>query len=224
MSPKAAPDSSLSHMLGLFERELSVGTVYTLHPDGFDVETTVAALEAATGPIVVFGTAFAFVQLFERWSGSVALPDGSLVVETGGFKGKSRELDREVLYNLFADRLGVTEPFALSEYSMTELSSQLYTGALRAAQRGSGPRGLVPPHWLHVYTVDPVTRAPQPMGSEGLLAFVDLANVDTVVALLTADRGVVDADGVHLLGRYPGATPRGCSLTVEEILAAAAND
>ena len=60
--------------------------------------------------------------------------------------------------------------------------------------------------------VDPETLAPVPRGEVGIARIVDLANVDSAVAIQTADRVRVTADGVELLGRAPGAPPRGCSI------------
>jgi hypothetical protein len=70
--------------------------------------------------------------------------------------------------------------------------------------------------------VDPDNLDPLPLGERGLLCFWDLSNVDSALAVLTADEGIVQSEGVSLLGRSPGATPRGCSLAVEEILSGVA--
>ena len=67
--------------------------------------------------------------------------------------------------------------------------------------------------------VDPLTLAPVAPGEVGLARFVDLANVDSSVAIQTSDRILVHEDGtLELLGRAPGATPRGCSLALEHLL------
>jgi hypothetical protein len=70
---------------------------------------------------------------------------------------------------------------------------------------------------MRVYTVDPMTG--EPVAGEGLLRFVDLANVDSVLAIETMDVGVVDGPWVELRGRLAGAEARGCSLRAEELLA-----
>lgn len=99
---------------------------------------------------------------------------------------------------------------------MSELSSQLYTRGIELGR----PTGLYrAPHWLRVRAVDPMTLQPLPAGETGLLRFDDLANTDSVAAIQTSDLGCVTPDGVALYGRAPGATPRGCSLAVEEIIA-----
>ena len=71
---------------------------------------------------------------------------------------------------------------------------------------------------VRVSAVDPVTLAPLPDGEIGIARIVDLANVDSAVAVQTADRVRVLPEGVELLGRAPGAPPRGCSIAADERL------
>jgi hypothetical protein len=72
-----------------------------------------------------------------------------------------------------------------------------------------------------VTAVDPATLAPVPDGEVGLARFVDLANVDSAVAVVTRDQIRRCGAGIELLGRQPGAEPRGCSLAIEAFLGAA---
>ena len=216
LDPREHPDSSLSHMVGLFNQELATSPpVYCVSPSGLDTDRLTRSLRAATGPTVVFGTAFAFVMFLDEVAKTAPLPEGSIIVETGGFKGKTLEVGRTDLYRALAARFEVPVTSIRSEYSMTELSSQLYS----APWDLTGEQRLTPPPWCEVSAVDPETLAPLPAGTEGLLRFVDLANVDTVVAIQTSDLGTVHGDSsVVLRGRALGALPRGCSLAVEEIL------
>lgn len=216
LDPKTHPDSSLSHMVELFNQRIAAQPApYYLHTQGLDVPGLCKALEEVNGPTVVFGTAFAFVALLDDGCSKASLPEGSLVIETGGFKGKSHEVSRKELYPNLARSFGVPLGNVRSEYSMTELSSQLYSIPWDL----TGDQILLPPAWCQVSAVDPVTLESRPHGEEGLLRFVDLANVDTVVAIQTSDQGRVSEDGsVRLKGRALGATPRGCSLAIEEIL------
>ena len=91
-----------------------------------------------TGKTVIFGTALAFLDFFE-WLGSrqIILPEGSLAVETGGYKGTRRELPKGDLYSLFEERLGLPTDSVWNEYGMTELSSQFYTNGLGRPHRAS---------------------------------------------------------------------------------------
>ncbi len=111
-----------------------------------------------------------------------------------------------------ASGLGIEESAVVGEYGMTELSSQLY------AVGGETFRYVAPP-WVRVCAAASSTLAPLPAGSLGVLRVEDLANVESAWAVQTSDLGVVHEDGsIEVLGREPGAPPRGCSLAVEELL------
>lgn len=226
-----APDSSLGFMLDRFAE--SVGRAASWHVrfvgDGLALDTAgvrdaCRRAREAGEPALLLGTSFAFVHLLDALAGEVLpLPPGSRLMQTGGFKGRSREVPREALRAALARAFALDELWIVAEYGMTELSSQLYEGGLAAhLVRTPAPRdGLyVPPPWLRVTAVDPVTLAVLSAGEVGLGRFVDLANVDSAVAVLTADRLRVHEDGVELLGRQPGAPPRGCSLAIDEMLGA----
>ena len=199
-NPERAPHSSLSHMLGALDAE-------RFYWDN-DAALTVA-LSQITEPMTLFGTAFAFVQLFDVFSQDWPLPAGSLVIETGGFKGRTREVPREELYALFGTRLGVPIDNCYSEYGMSEMASQFYGHGLDPVKRG--------PHWVRTRAIDPVTGEDARVGEMGLLRQYDLANFNSVMALQTQDQGVLTPDGFVLHGRAADAEVRGCSLTVEEL-------
>jgi Acyl-protein synthetase, LuxE len=221
--PSAVPDSSLSTMVGAVADELCDGATWLVDADGrMDVEgflTAAAELDDRGRPALVTGTAFAFVHLLDALAARnarVSLPEGTRVMETGGFKGRSRVLERDALYAAMEARLGVPPARVVNEYGMTELLSQLYEPVLR---EGAGARGRhAPPWWLRVRALDPATLAPLPEGTPGLLAFFDLANLGSVCHILTEDVGTVSADGVRLHGRVVGAEPRGCSRAMEELM------
>ncbi|MBI4954283.1 MAG: acyl-protein synthetase [Myxococcales bacterium] len=226
VAPEAlAPDSSLGFMIARFAEAL--GGRASFHWDGhaLDVAGVVgacAAARAAGEPVLVAGTAFAFVALADATAtGDCALPAGSRVMQTGGVKGRTRAVEPGALYASLAARFALPRSHVVGEYGMTELSSQLYEGSLAAAlgHPVGGTDGYLPPPWLRVTAVEPVSLAPLPQGARGLARFVDLANVDSAVAVQTADLVAVRADGaVELFGRAPGAEPRGCSLAVEAAL------
>ena len=201
-NPEAAPHSSLSHMLG------SLGATRFYWDNDAALAT---ALAERTDPLILFGTAFAFVQLFDSTDRVWKLPTGSVVVETGGFKGRTREVPREELYDLFQTRLGVPETHCVSEYGMSEMASQFYGTGLDPIKRG--------PHWVRNLAIDPQTGENAAPGMPGLLRHYDLANFNSVLALQTQDRGTLTPDGFVLHGRAPAAEVRGCSLTVEELWA-----
>ncbi len=224
-SPRAAPESSLSAMIGAVAQEW-VTEVHWLaeDPEGVDVrsfERVAAELTERNSPALLVGTAFGFVHLLDelaRTGGSANLPEGTRIMETGGFKGRSRQISRDELYAALRMRLGVPAHRVVNEYGMTELLSQLYEPVLSEGDSARG-RHVLPP-WLRARALDPTSLAAMPPGEPGILAFFDLANAGSVSHVLTEDLGSVDADGVRLLGRAPGSEPRGCSLAVEELLSA----
>lgn len=217
-SPAEVPDSSLSYMLGRFAEWFGRKTVFCWRDGALDVEALARTLDGTAEPVALLGTSFAFVFAEDALGARhFALPSGSRVMQTGGFKGKTREVEPEAMLTLLTERYGVREDRVVAEYGMTELSSQAYE---TSAVEPRAPRRLRFPPWVKVRAVDPVSLAPLPPGDTGLLRIDDLANLDSVCALQTADLARVDPDGAFtLFGRAPGATPRGCSLAVEEALA-----
>ncbi len=233
--PSVAPRSSLSYMLAHFAEihgtaDPARGPLASWHWDGarLDVAGVLRAIDDARHephiPVTVAGTSFAFVHLCDAAPRGLALPPNSRVMQTGGFKGRSREVDAAELRARLAAFFEVPETHVVGEYGMTELSSQLYQATLaHALGEHAAPASATayyPPPWLRASAVDPVTLAPLGAGHEGIGRIVDLANVDSAVAIQTADRIVAHDDGsIELLGRMPGAPPRGCSLAIEHVVA-----
>lgn len=197
-----AADASLGHMCADFAPRLR----RCFDPErGLDKAGAWAALRGAAAPQFVPGTAFAWDELTEGVSEACPLPVGSILMVTGGFKGRRRTVGEGEL----ADRLRALFPGVrlVGEYGMTELCSQLWAPEL------GGP--FFPPPWMRVRAVDPWTGED---AAVGLLRFYDLANADTAFAIETRDLGELRPDGsVVLRGRLEGDEPRGCSLTVEEL-------
>lgn len=222
--PGEAADSSLGFMCADFARHLGGGR-WLLRDGAIDLDalrTEVDAAQAAGAPVLLLSTSFALVFLFDALAGAtLALPPGSRVMQTGGYKGRTREVPAAELRAQAAATFSVDPRAIVSEYGMTELSSQAYEGSLRAqlGLTGGTPENvLVTPPWMRITPVDPATLAPVLPGEEGIARVVDLANIDSAVAIQTQDRVRAVAGGVTLLGRLPGAPPRGCSLAIEEVL------
>ena len=131
-----------------------------------------------------------------------------MVIETGGFKGRSRDVPPDELYGLFGTRLGVPLSHCHSEYGMCEMASQFYGFEGDPIKRG--------PHWVRTRALDADTGGDVRPGKPGLLRHCDLANFNSVLALQTQDVGTLTDGGFRLHGRAPDADLRGCSLTVEE--------
>lgn len=222
--PSEAPDSSLSYMLGRFEDWLGSDVRWVWRAGELDVEALIAALREAerTGePVALLGTSFAFVHAEDALGEArFTLPPQSRLMQTGGFKGRSREVAPDALREALSSRYGLEDAWIVAEYGMTELSSQMYEAPLRAAALGRAipPRRLWVPGWVRASVVDPSTLAELPGGEIGVLRIDDLANLDSVCAVQTSDLAIMHGEQVELLGRAPGATPRGCSLAIEEAL------
>jgi hypothetical protein len=138
------------------------------------------------------------------------LPEGSRVLETGGYKGRTREVPKAELHETITKQLGIPEQFIVGEYGMSELSSQAYDGVARQAV--SGKRVFRFPPWARAQLISAETGKEVAEGETGLIRIYDLANVSSVMAVQTEDLGVRRSDGFELLGRVAAAEVRGCSL------------
>ncbi len=212
------PDSSLGFMADRILRAFgSAHSAEAFGPAGVDGAVAgawCAERRAAGRPAVVLATAFALVQWFEDDpAADLRLPAGSVVFETGGFKGRLREITRPQLTESIAGRLAVSASRVVREYGMTELTSQFYTRVLE----GGDADVFVELPWLKARLLEPETLDEAEPGEAGIVTIFDLANVGSAVHLLTQDLGVAAGGGFRLLGRAGDAELRGCSLTVEEL-------
>jgi len=230
-APGETPSSSLGFMLALFQREWDgrsladgdfsreMAARWLFDADGLDLAGLehAASVAARRGePLVVLATAFALVALLDALGNkTLRAPAETCVMVTGGFKGRSREVDKAELRSRVARAFGVPETHVVAEYGMTELTSQLYEGTLPGAALRGEPDVLLEPAWLRVEPVDPVTLAPVASGEVGIARIVDLGNVDSALVVQTEDLVRRRGAGIELFGRRPGATARGCSLAVE---------
>ncbi|HEY5915118.1 MAG TPA: hypothetical protein VJA21_31380, partial [Verrucomicrobiae bacterium] len=195
-----------------------------------EVEAALARIRRAAArrkPLALLGTAFSFVHLLDlmvEGDLAVQLAPGSRVMETGGYKGRSRALSRPELHLLIAERLGVLRTHILSEYGMSELSSQAYDGVIGSTDLVSGcpdrrsagappatPRFQFPP-WARTRVVSAETGREVADGQTGLVRVFDLANVYSIMAIQTEDLAIRRGEGFELIGRAARAEPRGCSL------------
>ncbi len=238
LAPAFEPErrSSLGYMMQELMRELdgralSGGAFDAREPGRWLVaqgRLELAALERGVArayergePVALLATAFALSWLLDALGGArLPLPPGSVVMQTGGFKGHVRTLDDAALAAATCAALALTPERLIGEYGMTELSSQLYDTGF-----GCGPGGQScyrEPPWLRVTPVDAITLRPVPEGEVGLARFTDLANVDSSLVVLTQDQVRRVPGGLVLLGRRQGASLRGCSLAVEALMPARA--
>jgi hypothetical protein len=229
--PAELPDSSLAHMIGVVIDKLgppgsgSFATV-TGGLDAASLETALRSCAERHQPVCLLGTSFAFLHWLdqlERRGERLALPAGSRLMDTGGYKASARTVPPAEMLARYQEFLGIPADWCVNEYGMTELCSQHYDARLRDHVLGRTSRALrkVPPPWLRTRVTDPETLAPVPPGAEGLLQHFDLANLGSVLAVQTEDVGVEVEDGVRLIGRVLGAQPRGCSIAMDDLLRAA---
>ena len=214
-----ASDSSLSYMFEIMRRERGDrGSAFFLHEGALamaPLRDALQAAEACEGPVLVAGTAFAFVHLLdglEADKARVFLGAKARVMETGGFKGRSREIPRNELYGAIANRLGVPEHRIVNQYGMTELGSQFYDSVLT---RPGVPRHKQRPPWTRVQVTHPENAAACAPGEVGMISIFDLANTGSVLAVQTADLGRELGAGFEVLGRSSGSDVRGCSVAAD---------
>lgn len=152
---------------------------------------------------LLLGVSFALLDLAEKYPMDLR---GVTVMETGGMKGRRRELTRSELHDTLKDAFHLPEIHA--EYGMTELYSQAYA---------AGGHLFTPAPTLRVWANeinDPF--CPVAPGKTGVLNFIDVANVDTLSFIATEDVGRVYPDGrFEVLGRLDASELRGCNLMVE---------
>jgi hypothetical protein len=207
--PEKAEFSSLSRMGGFLSDDRHDS--FFVNSDGVvEVDRIRTFLSSRTEPVTLFGTALAFLNLLEKTS-NLPLPSGSILVETGGFKGMDREISKAELYARLSKCFGVEVDGIWNEYGMTELSSQFYS-------RGIGRPHFAPP-WLRFLIINPKTNREASSGEIGLLRVFDLANFWSVQAVQTQDLAIEKGDeGFLLLGRDPAAIPRGCSRAMDSVM------
>lgn len=224
LTPPASqtPRSSLVHMLDLVRQKMGEHQSIFVGRAGEDGSWTVdfdsafAALSEPDGrPRLVLGTAFSFVHLLDtlvQQDLKFNLPPGSRVLETGGYKGRSRTMSKDELHRLITDRLGVPAQNIICEYGMSELSSQAYDSPWAKVQSSKANRIFRLPPWARARVISPENGREVADGETGLLQVFDLANVFSVMAIQTEDLVVRRGDGFELIGRAQLAEPRGCSL------------
>lgn len=160
-------------------------------------------LKAAGQKTILIGVTYALLDFIEKYQ--IDFPQ-LVVMETGGMKGKRKEMVREELHQLLQDGFGITDIH--SEYGMTELLSQAYS-------KGKGIFDCPP--WMKIYlrdTNDPLTLLSN--NRSGGINVIDLANVNSCSFIATQDLGRLFPDGsFEVLGRFDNADIRGCNLLVQ---------
>ncbi|MGO2722640.1 MAG: LuxE/PaaK family acyltransferase [Lactobacillus sp.] len=222
------PNSSLSRYVtkaveyfGDSNSQILVNEQGLLYPE------IVAALKAAVvekRPVMLLGASFSYVHLFDYLAQhhcQFRLPAGSRVFDTGGLKGQSRTVAQQDLLTAIADKLGISRDYYLNMYGMTEICSQCYDQNLQnIASKQPVKYRKQAPAWVRVQILDPDRLTPVPFGQTGLIAYYDLANWNSCVGILTEDLGIADETGFEILGRVSGAAAKGCSISIDQLVAA----
>lgn len=168
----------------------------------YDHDRLMAVMAADPGPKILLGVTYALLDLSERGE---KLPAGTVVMETGGMKGRREEMPKDRMHEVLKEAFGVDRIH--SEYGMAELMSQAYSdggGVFRA------------PPWMRVTLRD--LNDPFDVYTEGRggINITDLANLTSCAFIQTQDLGAVASDGSFAIhGRAERSDIRGCNLLVQ---------
>ncbi len=216
--PGEAPHSSLTWMFDTVKRRWGTPeSGYYVQRGRLDEPRLIRQLDQLCKngkPVILMGTTLAFLAFFDYLNGkphSWVMPLGSRLMDTGGMKTQKHQVSRQEFLAAIEKTFGLGEPDCINEYGMCELSSQFYA-------RGND-RWFQGPPWVRSVAIDLSTGQPASESETGLLQYVDLANVDSVLAVRTEDLGLTGPEGFALLGRAADAEIKGCSIAAERLLA-----
>ncbi len=195
--------SSLIYMAEDFIKE-------SKHPEsGFylhnyeELITTLQLLDQQGKNVLLLGVTYALLDIIEQHKFSL---NNTIIMETGGMKGKRKEMIRAELHSILCQGFGVAKIH--SEYGMTELLSQAYS---------LGDGLFQCPSWMDIVIrdpEDPLTRI-EDFGKTGGVNVIDLANINSCSFIATQDLGKKYEDGTfEILGRFDHSDIRGCNLMV----------
>ncbi len=190
-------DSSLIEMVDHFMTMTLPGSNYFLD----DQENLIQALRNITIPKILFGVSYALLDLADAYPNESF--ENVLIFETGGMKGRKKEITRSELHERLKTAFGVSE--IASEYGMTELMSQAYAK--------NGVFSL--PNWAKMLIRDindPFSYLAD--GKTGGINIIDLGNVDSCAFIETKDLGKKKGELFEVLGRFDNSDVRGCNLLI----------
>jgi len=194
--------SSLIYMVDdLIRKSNNPDSGFYLHNQN-ELAEKLITLDQSGQNVILIGVTYALLDLTESRQFDL---QNTIVMETGGMKGRRREMIREELHEILCKGFGV--PSIHSEYGMTELLSQAYS-------LGNGIFEC--PNWMQVLvrdTEDPLTYLDT--GKTGGINVIDLANINSCAFIATQDLGKLYPDGsFEVLGRFDNSDIRGCNLMV----------
>ena len=192
--------SSLVYMVDTLIKECGSGGFYL-----YDYERLIVDMEADPKPKILLGVSYALWDLAEQYAPKLR---DTIVMETGGMKGRRQELTKSELHAILCRGFGIEH--IDSEYGMAELMSQAYS---------SGNGIFRTPEWMRVMVRDindPFDHSPA--GSRGGIDIIDLANISSCAFIQTQDMGRLYEDGsFQIEGRIAGSDIRGCNLLVHNM-------
>lgn len=167
-----------------------------------ELKNTLIKLNSENKKVLLIGVSFALLDLVETHKFNLK---NTIIMETGGMKGRRKELIRTELHNILKKGFGVNHIH--SEYGMTELLSQAYS-------KGNGVFSCPP--WMQIITRDPEDALTiQTTGKTGGINVIDLANINSCAFIATQDLGRVKQNGeIDIIGRFDNSDIRGCNLMV----------
>ena len=192
--------SSLVHMVDdLIKQSQHIESGFYLN-DLDALHEKLKQLEKTATKTLLIGVSFALLDFAEQFPMNLK---HTTIMETGGMKGRRKELIREELHSILKSAFGVAHVH--SEYGMTELLSQAYS-------KGNGV--FQTPLWMQVVVRDPEDPLTmQSHGKTGGVNIIDLANIHSCSFIATQDLGKTNADGsFEILGRFDLSDVRGCNL------------
>ena len=167
-----------------------------------DLAKTLIALDQKGEKVMLIGVSFALLDLIEKHNFHLK---NTIIMETGGMKGRRKELIRAALHQQLCLGFGVSKIH--SEYGMTELLSQAYS-------KGAGFFNTPP--WMKISIRDTEDAFSfLPIGQAGGINVIDLANLNSCAFIATQDLGKIYTNGTfEILGRFDNSDIRGCNLLV----------
>ncbi|HEX9113261.1 MAG TPA: acyl-protein synthetase [Nitrospirota bacterium] len=211
-SPEMAP--SMGMAIGIDQTRRHFGTpdsTFLLGKSGILVNDLLKALresEASGVPIALIGATVAYVYFFQacrRKKISFRLPPGSRICDGGGYRGRFGIVTRDDYYAMVEEILGIPGSHCVNVLGEAETATNLFDDSLRRCVKGLPARQRtrpVPP-WCRVKAMSIDDLSPLPDGEVGLLAHWDLANVPTVLAVITDNLGYTtdNGRGCEMVGR-----------------------
>jgi len=193
--------SSLVYMVDeLIKQSNSPHSGFYLHNTS-DLIAKLEFLEQTNQKTILLGVSYALLDLIEEKQFQLK---NTFIMETGGMKGRRKEMIKEELHALLKKGFGVNEIY--SEYGMTELLSQGYS-------KGNGIFSCPP--WMKIFTRDTEDAQTYISGKTGGINVIDLANLYSCSFIATQDLGKNYKDGsFEILGRFDDSDIRGCNLMV----------